>query len=249
MFSRILKVLPSDASCTGYIKLRSLLNYFQDSASLAVEDLEGNTSELFKKGFAWILTKYEIDFFSDLPKIDEEFILNTFHDPEHGFNSLRVFQVVKNNILIAQAKTSWILFNLNSKRPVKPVQHLPELLKRDTKKITLDFHNMPAINSESECVKEFTKTVKFHDCDYNLHVNNSAYFEWIFDNAPAEINLLNSNLKYIYASFRSGAKLNENVKIQIYNLNNDNKTFMYKILHDNNNFILKPSAMFLCKWF
>ena len=44
MFTREITVQPSDAGCLGTIKLRSLLNYFQDTAGLAVQDIEGVSS-------------------------------------------------------------------------------------------------------------------------------------------------------------------------------------------------------------
>ena len=58
MFTRSVRVMPSDVSCDGRIKLRSLLNYFQDTAGLAVEDIEGTSTELYSRGYAWVLMKY-----------------------------------------------------------------------------------------------------------------------------------------------------------------------------------------------
>ena len=40
MYARNIKVMPSDVSADGRIKLRSLLDYFQDTAGMAVEDIE-----------------------------------------------------------------------------------------------------------------------------------------------------------------------------------------------------------------
>ena len=62
MYTREISVQPSDVSCFGTIKLKSLLDYFQDTAGIAVEDIEGTTSELIAKGYAWVLTRYEIEF-------------------------------------------------------------------------------------------------------------------------------------------------------------------------------------------
>ncbi|MBQ7214413.1 MAG: hypothetical protein IJS39_00315, partial [Synergistaceae bacterium] len=79
MYTRQLQVLPSDSSSLGTIKLRSLLDYFQDTAGLAVEDIEGTTTELIARGYAWVLTRYEIEFIGKLPAIDEKFTISTFH--------------------------------------------------------------------------------------------------------------------------------------------------------------------------
>ncbi len=241
MFSRELVVLPSDVSCLGIIKLRNLLNYFQDTASIAVQDIEGTTTELIAKGYAWVLTKYEIEFLERLPALDEKFFIKTFHDPNHAYNSLRVFQVFNsNNNLIAWAKTSWLLLDLAAGRPVKPAVHLPELLTRDSQEIAPEFKDIPKMPDE---FNEISQQVCFHDLDYNSHVNNAVYFEWVFEATP--LDLMTHELKSVYANFRSGVKAGENVKIQIARTNSDNNIFLYNILREN---VIKPSATFMCCW-
>ncbi|MBR1418536.1 MAG: hypothetical protein IJ576_06200, partial [Synergistaceae bacterium] len=72
MYTREVKVMPSDAAVNGQIKLRNFLDYLQDTASLAVEDIEGSTTQLLARGYAWILTRYEIEFTGHtLPSLDE----------------------------------------------------------------------------------------------------------------------------------------------------------------------------------
>ena len=239
MYSHDFIVQPSDASCNGTIKLRNLLDYFQDAAGLAVEDIEGNTSELVARGYAWILTRYEIEFIGKLPSIDEKFTINTFHDPSHGYNMLRVFDVRdKNSNPIIWAKTSWLLLDLAAGRPVKPAVHLPEVLTRDIGDISPDFHE---ISDVEDVIYSNEFPVRFHDLDYNSHVNNAVYFGWIYDHTP--IDLITHELKSVYASFRSGAKLGEKVTLKFSKLDENN--FACKILRENVN---KPSATFLCSW-
>ena len=241
MFTRELVVLPSDVSCLGIIKLRNLLNYFQDTASIAVQNIEGSTTELIAKGYAWVLTKYEIEFLERLPALDEKFFIHTFHDSNHAYNSLRIFQVTNsNNDLIAWAKTSWLLLDFAAGRPVKPAVHLPELLERDCKEIDPEFKDIPKMPDE---FNEIEQPVRFHDLDYNSHVNNAVYFEWIFEATP--LDLMTHELKSVYANFRSGVKAGENVKIQIARTNSDNNIFLYNILREN---VIKPSATFMCCW-
>ncbi|MBQ3448277.1 MAG: hypothetical protein IJG34_00030 [Synergistaceae bacterium] len=241
MYTRELTVLPSDASCQGSIKLRSLLDYFQDTAELAVMDIEGSATELAAKGYAWVLTKYEIDFTGRLPVIDEKFFIHTFHDPSHGYNTLRVFQVEsQNGTPVVYAKTSWLLLDLAAGRPVKAIAHIPGISERDTESINPEFKEI----AESEnVIQETERHVKFHELDYNSHVNNAVYFEWIFDETP--VDFITHELKSVYASFRSGAKFNEKVMISISKSESQENTFMYKIMREN---VKKPGANFMCVW-
>ena len=81
MFTRNIKVLPSDSSCLGTIKLKNLLDYFQDTAGMAVDDIEGTATELNARGYSWVLTRYEIEFIGKLPTLDENFSIRTFSHP------------------------------------------------------------------------------------------------------------------------------------------------------------------------
>lgn len=151
MYTREVRVMVSDVGSNGRIKLRSLLNYFQDTAALAVEDIEGTTTELLSRGYAWVLMKYEIDFAGRLPLLDETFTIGTYHDPNHGYNTLRMFQVyagtglsgsgssgsgssssgLSSQEIIVSAKTSWLLLDVKAGRPVKPLAHIPGIDTRD----------------------------------------------------------------------------------------------------------------------
>ena len=75
MYVRELTVLPSDASCHGELKLRGLLNYLQDTASLAVSELEGSPTQVLARGYAWVLLGYEVELLRRMPALDERFVV------------------------------------------------------------------------------------------------------------------------------------------------------------------------------
>ena len=241
MFIRKIAVMPSDVSSLGIIKLRNLLDYFQDTAALAVEDIEGTSSELIAKGYAWVLLKYEINITGHLPSLDEKFYIRTYHDPSHGYNTLRNFHVESaDGKEIINAKTSWLLVEFKSGKLVKPSAHIPGIMIKDTAQIDPDFQEIPDFD-DSECIKTVEQSVRFHDIDSNSHVNNAVYFSWIHDAAP--VDFTKYELEFAACSFRSGAKLGETVKILI--AEPEQNTFSYKIMREN---LAKPSANFVCKW-
>lgn len=241
MYTQEFTVLPSDSSSQGSLKLRNLLDYFQDTASLAVEDIEGSTTELLNRGYAWVLTRYEINFIGKIPKLDDKFSISTFHDPSHGYNTIRAFQVDSiDGKRIIDAKTSWLLVEVRNGKPVKPAANLPEILTRDTEAINPDFQEIPSF-SDDEILRSVEFPVRFHDLDYNSHVNNAAYFAWVYDECP--VNFATHELKFICASFRSGAKLGEKITLQI--SEKEKNLFACKIIRPN---VKKPSAEFLFMW-
>ena len=227
MFTRKLRVMPSDASLTGHIKLYNLLNYLQDTAELAVEGIEGKSTELYERGYSWVVTRYEILFNGDLPKICDEFTVSTYHDPNHSYNTLRNFHVKFGGREVVTAKTSWILADVRTGRPVKPLAHIPAITSGDCSAIDDVFSEIPEIDTLSS---EEHIRVKYHDTDYNGHVNHAVYFRWVYD-------ILNKPVKKISASFRSGAKLGENITVK-------HNGGVFSIYRENN---LRPCAKFLAE--
>ena len=233
MYVRELTVLPSDASCHGELKLHGLLNHLQDTASLAATGLEGGPTQVLARGYSWVLLRYEVELLQRLPAMDEHFVVKTFHDMNHGYRTLRVFQVeTPSGVPLVWAKTSWLLLDLAAGRPVRPAAHLPEFLSRDTEPIDPDFRDIPDFPEPSAGeVHETVYPVRFHDLDANGHVNNAVYFEWIFEATP--IDLMTWGPRSISASFRASAKLGDVLTVRICELEESGsgevRTFVYEV--------------------
>ena len=233
MYVRELTVLPSDASCHGELKLHGLLNHLQDTASLAATGLEGGPTQVLARGYAWVLLRYEVELLRRLPAMDERFVVKTFHDMNHGYRTLRVFQVeTPSGVPLVWAKTSLLLLDLAAGRPVRPAAHLPEFLSRDTEPIDPDFRDIPDFPEPSAGeVHETVYPVRFHDLDANGHVNNAVYFEWIFEATP--LDLMAWGPRSISASFRASAKLGDVLTVRAHEFEgaqtDEGRTFVYEI--------------------
>lgn len=253
MYVRELTVLPSDASCNGELKLHGLLNHLQDTASLAVSELNGSPTQVLARGYAWVLLCYEVELLRRLPALDERFLVKTWHDMKHGYRTLRVFQVeTPEGEILVWAKTSWLLIDLAAGRPVRPSAHLPELLLRDTEPIDPDFRAIPAFASGSDAppVRETVYPVRFHDLDANGHVNNAVYFEWIFEATP--IDLMAYAPRAISASFRSSARLGDVLTVRAREteepaVRGEARTFVYEVAGADRR-DGKPLSTFSCAW-
>ena len=248
MYIRELTVQPSDASCFGQIKLHSLLNYLQDTANLAVASLEGTSSQLLARGYAWVLTRYEVELTGALPMLDDPFVVKTYHDLSHGYSTLRVFEVDSaDGTPLVWAKTSWLLLDLAAGRPVRPAVHIPELAQRDTASIDPDFRDIPDFPAGVEAAS-VPCPIRFHDLDSNGHVNNAVYFEWVFEATP--LDLMAYNVRSISASFRSGARWGERLRIQLAELPRPSasggRDFIYRVVDEKGG--EKPRTLFACSW-
>jgi acyl-ACP thioesterase len=226
MYRYDLSVMTSEAGCTGEIKLRALLNRLQDVAGLAVKEREGSPGALMKRGYAWVLLRYALEVERRLPGIDEDISIETRHTLNDGFYTLRVFRVFSTSNeaeTLVLAKTSWVLIDLAAGRPVRAVQHLPEVFSgvADDPPIDPDFAPIPKFQVRSEqarpeqthSIHERLFPVRFHDLDTNGHVNNAVYFEWAFEATP--LDLLAWSVREVQAEFRVSAKFGDTVLVKV----------------------------------
>jgi len=225
MYREKLLVMPSETTCTNKIKIRALLNRFQDVASLAVMDLEGSPSQLMRRGYAWVLLRYWLKVEKRLPAMDEPIVIETRHTLNDGFHTLRAFRVfaqANEAETLVLAKTSWILINFNTGRPVRAAQHLPEVFRSvaDDPLIDPEFAAIPKLSGSALKDAPVLHTtgfpVRFHDLDPVGHVNNAVYFEWMYEATP--LDLLSWEIRAVNAEFRAGAKFGETVQVKIKSL-------------------------------
>ena len=212
MFSRFVRILPSQTGFDGKLKIRALTDLFQDTAALAVQNIYGSTSQLRNKGFSWVLRNYEIKFYGDMPSLDDEIEILTFHDPFHSFYTLRAFKVFSSSLQerreLVSAKSSWLLINLSSGKIVKAVNNIQGIGNiGDDERIEPAFNCIPETGVLRDC-GDFRAC--FHDIDFNGHINNSVYFQRAFDRFYEESGGL--RLARVTASFRHGGTLRRGVR-------------------------------------
>ena len=144
MYEQILTVTPSEASWNNELKLRALLNHLQDVASNAVSGLGGTPSQMLARGYAWVLTKYELELMRRLPTLDESYRVKTWHCTTESYNVLRVFEgETMDGEPLFWGKTSWLLLDLVARRPVKAMANLPELFVSAGTPIDPEFREIP----------------------------------------------------------------------------------------------------------
>lgn len=183
--------------------------------------------------------------------MDEPFVIRTYHDPDHGYATLRVFLVeTPDGTSLAWAKTSWLLLDLAAGRPVKPASHIEGLKDRSTAEIDPKFRDIPAPAPDAS-VTRIPWPIRFHDLDANGHVNNAAYFEWIYEATP--LDLMEWRVRELSASFRSGVKWGEAVTLEVSECPSETRpekglrSFVYRVVSSSRPKD-KPMTSFFCTW-
>jgi acyl-ACP thioesterase len=139
-----------------------------------------------------------------------------------GFHTLRVFRVFAEGNeakTLVLAKTSWVLIDLAAGRPVRALQHLPEVFQdvADDPPIDPEFAAIPKLSGSAlknvPILRATDFPVRFHDLDSNGHANNAVYFEWMYETTP--LDLLGWELREVNAEFRVSAKYGETIQVRV----------------------------------
>ena len=213
IFEKNREVRYAETGIAGKLKPGSIFNYLQDIASEHTAQLGVSAWDLLPKELAWVVYRYQIDI-HQYPLWKDRLILRTWRYPSQKLYELRSYEIYneKNGLLI-EAKSSWILTSLKTKKPVRIDRHLPENLLTD--------HLMKTENDlvalEAVTVPDFQKIfqTRMHDLDFNKHVNNSVYAVWAIESVPPDImathSLRNIIINYIGESLH-GDRIQSNTQ-------------------------------------
>lgn len=156
------------------------------SMFLLLQEAAWENASMNKMGFEeldahnsyWVLSRIllEID---EIPSWKDDIVVRTWPNGYEGFTAIRDFEVLKNNVIIARAKSNWLVLDKERHRPQKLDNYNLENLKthlRDAIDIQLE-----KISSSDELIELDKRMVFYSDIDVNRHVNNSEYVRWILD--------------------------------------------------------------------
>lgn len=152
---------------------KSILNIFQDVASIHGEELGVGYIPMLEKNLYWVLSRIKFDILK-MPKINEEVIVETWPHVKGRIDFDRDIKILnEDGEVLVIGTTKWCV-----------IDTINRMLQR-TDKIEYTGEYCLDVNYEgrfdkivlpSEVVDEkFTYTVGFSDLDHNQHMNNTNY--------------------------------------------------------------------------
>ncbi|MDD2320577.1 MAG: thioesterase [Geobacteraceae bacterium] len=183
------------------VKPATLLNYLQDAASSHAAVLGFSVADLLQKNLTWVLSRYQVRVYR-YPFEGEEIRVRTWRSAVDSFHALRDFEVVDEyDRTLAVASSSWLIINLDSRRPVRIKTAVDDFPVHPYRSFPGDFCMLPKCDASE---RELVFRVRMADLDQNRHVNHVVYPEWAFETIPEAV--LNSRLPAeIHIAYRAEA--------------------------------------------
>lgn len=157
----------------------ALITLMQEAAMQNVIDLKVSVWDLAEREISWVLMRKNFQLFR-LPELGETIHIQTY---PAGFDKLFTYRDYKvfdsNKELLAQSSSTWLLMNTVKRR----IARIPEEIRSrgifDTSDCLPHAPNKLPKVTQVDFHKEFT--IHWHDLDFNEHLNNVRYMQWIFE--------------------------------------------------------------------
>jgi acyl-ACP thioesterase len=199
-----------DVDPSGGITPFQVFDYFQKAAACHAEDLEVGRRALASRALVWILSRMSISIERRL-KLDEDAELRTW---PRGFEKL--FAVRDYDMIDAEGKACirgrsfWLLLDTENRRPLPPARMGIALPCNDG----LDALPVSArgICEAPGLALSGQRAVCYSDIDFNGHVNNARYVQWIQDSLPDTV-LCGAKTMRLDINYLSELKAGERVEL------------------------------------
>ncbi len=203
IYEKHIEVQYAETGVEGRLKPVMIFNYLQDVASDHAAVMGISALDMLAKNLAWVIIRYQVTI-RRYPVWKDQLRLRTWRFPFKNLYELRTYEIRdKTGGLLISAKSSWVLTNLTSKKPVRLNKNLPPALVSGRQKpIPNDLPDLPPLNPK-KTARFFT--ARMHDLDFNRHVNNAVYAVWAIESVP--VNILSSHLLKEIAVIYTGESL------------------------------------------
>jgi acyl-ACP thioesterase len=176
---RFSAVDPSDR-----LALAPTLDLFQEIASDHAEYLGVGREAMSVTGQVWILSRISVQW-DRRPKWRDPLTVRSWPRGSDKLFALRDYDIRdEEDRPLVRGRSGWIILDLEKRRPLRPqaiMENLPRNEGLDALTdgpVSLSF---PEGGEDGSLVKAGERRAVYSDIDYNGHVNNTRYIEWIQD--------------------------------------------------------------------
>ncbi|MCD7859760.1 MAG: thioesterase [Firmicutes bacterium] len=181
-YSTHYQIRSSEADCFGRLTLNHLLEFMQESAGQNCEQEGWGRSELMKRGLFWAVIRQKVSI-TRLPSAMETIRVDTWPMPvtRTAFPRATMAYDERGNELF-RAIGLWIVMDYENRKMVLPAKcglDVPGLLTG------LEM-TPPGSIVPRELANQELRQVRYSELDWNGHMNNCRYLDWVTDVLPAE---------------------------------------------------------------
>jgi acyl-ACP thioesterase len=188
---------------SGRLAPTAVFEYFQNVAMNHAEDLGCGREVMQKTGQVWILSRLSV-VMDERPQLGQSITVRSWPRSWEKLFALRDYDILdETGKPLICGRSGWIILDIEKRRPLRPQTVV------DTLPLNDGLNALPsgarALASRQNLVKVGERKAVYSDIDYNGHVNNVRYIQWISDIIDAEqltsADLLRLDINYMSEIF------------------------------------------------
>lgn len=173
-----------DVDRSGRMHPAAVCNFFQEIAGNHAVALGVGKDDLIAGGHAWILSRMTA-VVDSRPQWGDTLIAKTWPRGIDRLFAIRDYELTgTDGTVFARGRSAWVVIDTAKMRPVRPNFLTDRIPLNEGRDAVSD--GIPSLASEPALVRAGERSPAYSDIDYNGHVNNARYVQWIQDILPPE---------------------------------------------------------------
>jgi len=166
----------NDIDMNFVVTVSNIFRYMQDAANCQMEQDGPSYKELFDRGLAFIVSRFNISLYAPLHSHDR-IEVQSWACESKGVTFNRCYRILRDGLIIAEAVSMWALAGVND-RKLHRVNEFDLNYGTDAM-LELDMPARMKIPEEITFSLVGERTVDYSDTDMNGHMNNTKYPDMI----------------------------------------------------------------------
>ena len=161
------------------LTLDAVFRFFQEAAICHAENLGVGLADMARTGQVWIISRMST-MVNRRPNYCETITVRSWPRGAEKLFAMRDYDIRdKDDIAVVSAGSCWIIMDIEKRRPLRPQPVMDSLPKNENLK-ALSW-SPAGLEEHGNLKKVAERQALYTDIDYNGHVNNVRYIQWIED--------------------------------------------------------------------
>jgi acyl-ACP thioesterase len=164
---------------SGGLTLAAAFDYFQEAAIRHAEDLGVGRGPMSALGQGWVLSRVSVAI-RRRPRQTEGITVRTWPRGWEKLFALRDFDIQDEaGTVLAGARSCWLIVDMEKRRPLRPQATMNQLPLNEGLDALADGGR--GLEAPPVAEKAAERTAAYSDIDFNGHMNNARYVQWVQD--------------------------------------------------------------------